>query len=157
MIRQGCDISDEPIEWTPTNRRQHNRGELRYGSDLTGAEWAILEPLLPAPAPTGRKRAWPMQEVVNAMFYILRCGIVRLLLPSQFPPWRTVYRWFARLRDERIWESANRMLVMQDRERAGRETSPIAAVIDSQSVKTAESGGVAATTPARESRDASGM
>ena len=85
VIRQGCDISDEPIEWTPTNRRQHNRGELRYGSDLTDAEWAILEPLLPAPAPTGRKRAWPMQEVVNAMFYILRGGVAWRLLPSHFP------------------------------------------------------------------------
>ena len=128
--------------WTPTTRRQHSRAGLRYGSDLTDAEWAILEPLLPAPATTGRKRAWPMREIVNAIFYVLRGGVPWRLIPSHFPPWRTVYRWFARLRDHRAWENINHVLVMQDRERAGREASPTAAVIDSQSVKTTESGGI---------------
>ncbi len=128
--------------WTPTTRRQHSRAGLRYGSDVTDSEWAILEPLLPPPAEIGRKRAWPMREIVNAIFYVLRGGIAWRLLPDSFPPWRTVYRWFARLRDQGVWESINHVLVMLDRERAGRGASPTAAVIDSQSVKTTESGGI---------------
>jgi putative transposase len=83
-----------------------------------------------------------MREIVNAIFYILRGGVPWRLIPSHFPPWRTVYRWFARLRDDRAWENINHVLVMQDRERASREASPTAAVIDSQSVKTTESGGI---------------
>jgi len=83
-----------------------------------------------------------MREIANAIFYILRGGVAWRLLPAHFPPWGTVYRWFARLRDRQAWENINHVLVMQDRERAGREASPTAAVIDSQSVKTTESGGI---------------
>ena len=128
--------------WTPTTRRQHSRAGLRYGSDLTDAEWAILSPFLPAAASCGRKRAWPMREIVNAICYVLRGGIAWRLMPDSFPPWRTVYRWFARLRDDGTWETVNHHLVMRERERAGREASPTAAIVDSQSVKTTESGGV---------------
>jgi transposase len=60
--------------WTPATRRQHSRERLRYGSDLTDAEWKILEPLMPPPAKTGRPRAWSMREVLNAIFYVLRGG-----------------------------------------------------------------------------------
>lgn len=127
--------------WTPTTRRQHSREGLRYGSDLTDAEWAILSPFLPREAACGRKRAWPMGEIVNAMCYVLRGGIAWRLMPDGFPPWRTVYRWFARLRDGGTWETINHHLVMREREQAGREASPTAAVVDSQSVKTTESGG----------------
>ena len=128
--------------WTPTTRRQHSRAGLRYGSDVTDPEWAILEPMLPAEAGCGRTREWPMREIVNAIFYVLRGGISWRLLPDSFPPWQTVYGWFARFRDDGTWEAINHRLVMLDRERAGREASPTAAVIDSQSVKTTESGGV---------------
>jgi transposase len=128
--------------WTPTTRRQHSRAGLRYGSDVTDREWAMLEPLLPAVLERGRKRAWPMREIINAIFYVLRGGIAWRLLPDSFPPWRTVYRWFARLRDDGVWESLNHLFVMLDRERVGREASPTASVIDSQSTKTTESGGV---------------
>jgi transposase len=142
MIRRGCNTLDETSMWTPTTRRQHSRDGLRYGSDLTDAEWAILFPFLPSEADCGRKRAHPMREIVNGICYVLRGGIAWRLMPHSFPPWRTVYRWFARLRDDGTWETINHYLVMRDRERVGREASPTAAVIDSQSVKTTESGGV---------------
>jgi putative transposase len=83
-----------------------------------------------------------MREIINAIFYVLRGGIAWGLLPKDFPPWPTVYRWFARFRDDGTWETINHYLVMLDRERVGREASPTAAVIDSQSVKTTESGGI---------------
>jgi transposase len=137
VIRQGCDTFGETSMWTPATRRQHSRAGLRYESDLTDGEWAILGPFLPSEADCGRKRAWPMREIINAICYVMRGGI----MPDSFPPWRTIYRWFARLRDDGTWETINHHLVMRDRERAGRQASPTAAVIDSQSVKTTESGG----------------
>ena len=83
-----------------------------------------------------------MREIVNAVFYVLRGGIAWRLLPRCFPPWRTVCGWFIRLRDDGAWETLNHHLVMRDRERTGREASLSAAIIDSQSVKPTESGGV---------------
>jgi putative transposase len=82
-----------------------------------------------------------MREIINAIFYVLRGGIPWRMLPKDFPPWETVYRWFAILRDQGIWESINHIFVMQDRDQSGRDASPTAAVIDSQSVKTTEAGG----------------
>jgi transposase len=141
VIRPGCETKDETM-WTPTTRGQHSRPGLRDASDVTDPEWAILAPQLPVALARGRKRAGPMREIINAIFYVLRGGIAWRLLPDSFPPWRTVYRWFARLRDDGVFESLNHLLVMRDRERVGRQASPSAAVIDSQSVKTTESGGV---------------
>ena len=129
------------LMWTPTSRAQHSRTGLRYGSDLTDAEWTILEPFLPPPCCCGRRRKWPMRRIVEAIFYVLRGGIGWEMLPDEFPPHSTVYRWFARFRDEGIWETINHHLAMRDRERAGRAASPSAGVLDSQSVKTAEAGG----------------
>jgi transposase len=82
-----------------------------------------------------------MREIVNAIFYVLRGGIAWRLLPKDFPPWQTVYRWFARFRDESVFERINHALVALECQRAGRDASPSAAIIDSQSVKTTESGG----------------
>src|SRR5271170_1674147 len=127
--------------WTPETRAEHDRDDLRYCSDLTDAEWQILEPRLPSPAKTGRHRAWEMRDLINAIFYILRGGIPWRMLPVHFPPRQTTYRWFTRFRDDGTRESLNHHLVMRDRERVGREASPGAAVIDTQSVKTTEAGG----------------
>ncbi len=85
--------------WTPTTRAQHDRASLRYQTDLTDAEWAVIEPHLPASRGTGRPRLWPMREIVNAIFYVMRAGCPWRLSPSDLPPWSTIYRWFAALRD----------------------------------------------------------
>ena len=127
--------------WTPATRAQHTRVSNRYQTDLTDAEWALIADFLPVARPVGRPRVWPAREIMNAIFYVLRGGIPWRLLPGDFPPWQTVYRWFARLRDEAVFERMNQALVMEDRQRVGREASPSAAIIDSQSVKTTESGG----------------
>ena len=75
--------------WTPTAREQHSRAVARYQTDLTDAEWRVISPLLPEPCATGRPREWPMREIVNGIFYVLRGGIAWRLLPSDFPPWQT--------------------------------------------------------------------
>ena len=126
--------------WTPTTRRQPSRDDLRCETNWTDAEWAVIAPLLPAPCRRGRPRTC-LRAVVNAIFYVLRGGITWRLLPTDLPPRSTVFGWFSLWRDTGVFESMNHLLVMADRERVGREASPSAAVIDSQSVKTTESGG----------------
>lgn len=127
--------------WTPATRAQHNRKGLRYPTDMTDAEWSVIAPLLPPPARTGRPRKWPMRRIVEAIFYILRTGCPWAFLPESFPPEGTVRHWFGRLRDGDVFERVAHALGSLDRERTGREASPSAAVMDSQSVKTCESGG----------------
>ena len=127
--------------WTPTTRQQHSRPVIRYQTDLTDAEWRVIAPHLPKPCSTGRPRAWPMREIVNGIFSVMRAGCPWRLLPNDLPPWGTIYRWFAAWRDDGCFERINHALVMADRERVGREASPTAAIIDSQSAKTTEGGG----------------
>ena len=104
-------------------------------TDTTDAEWLLIADMLPVAARLGRRREWPMREIVNAIFYVLRGGVAWRLLPKDFPPWQTVYRWFARFRDGCVFERMNHALVMADRQRVGREASPSAAIIDSQSIR----------------------
>ena len=127
--------------WMPTTRQQHSHPVKRYQTDLTDAEWRVIAPYLPKPCATGRPREWPMREIFNGIFYVMRAGCPWRLLPSDLPPWETIYRWFAAWRDDGRFERINHALVMADRERVGRAASPSAAIIDSQSVKTTEAGG----------------
>jgi transposase len=129
------------MPWTETARRDHARRTSRYASDLTDAEWALIAPFLPPPRPLGRPRSIDLREAVNAMLYLVTTGCQWRLLPGDFPPVSTVQRYFYDWRDSGLWWTINQALVMTARELAGREASPSAGVIDSQSVKTTESGG----------------
>lgn len=128
--------------WTPAARAQLARDVRPYATCVTDAEWVLIAPFLPPPARTGRPRKWPMRSIVDAILYVLRAGGAWHLLPRDFPPWGTVYRWFARLARTGTFERLAHALTMLDRERAGRDASPTAAVIDAQSVR---SGGVGVT------------
>lgn len=130
------------MPWTETTRAQYRRDGLRYSSDLTDAEWAVIAPFLPEPNRIGRPRTTNMREVVNAILYLAAAGSQWRLLPKEFPPYSTVQNYFYLWRDDGTWARINHHLVMDVREKAGRAASPTAGVIDSQSVKTTESGGI---------------
>lgn len=127
--------------WTEITQPQYRRDGLRYASDVTDDEWAQIEGLLPAPKKRGRPRTTTMREVVNALLYLLTTGCQWRLLPREFPPFSTVQRFFYQWRNDGLWQTINHALVMRTREAAGREASPTAGVIDSQSVKTTETAG----------------
>lgn len=130
------------VTWTGIARRDHSREGLRYPSDMTDGEWALAAPFVPPARRGGRPRTADMREVLNAMLYIAASGCAWRLLPKCFPPVSTVRRYFYAWRDAGLFEAINTVLVMNLREIEGREASPSAGVIDSQSVKTTESGGI---------------
>ena len=120
----------------------------RYPSDLTDAQWTLLESLIPAVKAGGRSAIHARREIVDAMLYVLRTGCSWRALPHDFPVWQTVYHYFRVWRLDGTWERVHEALRDQGRIAVGREVSPSAAIIDSQSVKTTETGGSAATTRA---------
>jgi transposase len=138
------------------NRERALQRSQSYPSDLTDQQWAILEPLIPPAKPGGRPRSVDMREVINAIFYVDRTGCQWRALPHDFPPWSTVWSYFRTWRNNSTWERIHTALREQVRVKQGREPTPSAAIIDSQSVKTSQKGGHADMTVARKSKGANG-
>ena len=115
----------------------------RYPSDLTDEQWALVEPLLPAPNMTGRWEKHPRREIVNAIFYVIRTGCAWRQLPIDFPPWQTVFWYFRRWRVEGVVDRVHDALRDQLRDADGRDPMPSAAIMDAQSVKGADTVGAA--------------
>jgi transposase len=112
-----------------------------YESDLTDAEWQLIEPLLPPPKPVGKDREVDLREVVNAIFYRADNGTKWRALPADFPAWQTVYGYYRLWVRLGVWEQLNAVLVGQVRTSEGRAAEPSLVIIDSQSVKLGQKGG----------------
>ena len=126
--------------WTTEQRRAHDRAGLRYPSDLTGAEWALVEPFIPPARRGGRKRTVDVREVLNGIFYVLATGCQRRALPTDLPPRSTVHDYLSLWAWDGTLRRMHHALFVQAREQAGKEASPTVAIVDSQSVKSAEKG-----------------
>ena len=135
--------------WTPESRAFV--GDVGAGQALSDDQFHILAPLIPPPKPGGRPRTTDMRRLLDGLFYLVRTGCQwrHLPPPPVFPPWSTVYGYFRTFLAAGVWESMRHHLVAMLREQAGREASPTAAIIDTQSVKTTEKGVLAATMPRR--------
>ena len=129
--------------WTTENRCRYNRSRLRYESDLTDEEWEEIEAEIPPAKRGGNKRTVNLREVVNGVMYILSTGCQWHAMPKDLPPKSTVHDYFDRWRYDRTLERIHHALYVKCREQMDCESSPSAAVIDSQSVKSAEKGGPA--------------
>jgi transposase len=146
--------------WTVEQRQAHDRAGLRYPSDLTAEEWALVEPFIPPAKRGGRKRTVDVREVLNGIFYVLATGCRWRALPKDLPPRSTVHDYLMLWAWDGTPRRLHHALFVRVREQAGKDASPTAAIVDSQSVKSAEKGARAstrrATTRARRSRARSG-
>jgi putative transposase len=129
--------------WTDKNRAKYNRDHLRYPSDVTDEEWALLEPLIPPAKPGGRKREVDIREVFNGVMFVLSTGCQWRYIPKDLPPKSSVYRYFYDWSCDGVLDRIHHTLYVACRDKLEREASPTAAIIDSQSVKSAEKGGPA--------------
>ena len=127
--------------WTTENRSRYDRSKLRYPSDLSDAEWALIAPLIPPAKRGGGKRTVSVREVVNGLMYVLSTGCQWRAIPKDLPPRSTVNGYFSLWDYDGTLDRIHHALYVQCREQAAREASPSAAIIDSQSVKSAEKGG----------------
>ena len=116
---------------------------LFYQSDLSDAGWDLLRPLLPVapPGSRGRPRRWSPRRILDGVFYVLQSGCPWRMLPREYPPWKTAYHYFRRWSKDGTWEWVHAALRERQRAAVGRAASPSGSVLDSQSVKTTESGG----------------
>ena len=146
--------------WTVEQRQGPDRAGLRYPSDLTDAEWSLVEPFIPPARRGGRRRTVDAREVLNGIFYVLATGCQWRALPKDLPPRSTVHGYLTLWAWDGTLRRLHHALFVRARERAGKEASPTAAIIDSQSAKGAGKGAHAstrrATTRARRSRAGSG-
>ena len=131
--------------WTSENRARYDRSELRHPTDLTDAEWALVEPLVPPAKRRGNKRTVDVREVVNSVMYVLGTGCQWRSIPKDLVPRSTAFGYLSRWDRDGTLARVHHALYVQCREQAGRDASPTAAIIDSQSVKGAEKGGRAST------------
>ena len=127
--------------WTTENRSRYDRSKLRYPSDLSDAEWALIAPLIPPAKRGGGKRTVSVREVVNGLMYVLSTGCQWRAIPKDLPPRSTVNGYFSLWDYDGTLDRIHHALYVQCREQASREASPTAAIIDSQNVKSAEKGG----------------
>jgi len=142
--------------WTAKNRKQYDRSRLRYPSDLTDEEWALVAPLIPPARRGGNRRHVDVRDVMNGIMYVLSTGCQWRAIPKDLPARSTLFDYLDLWSWDRTLERIHHALYVECREREEREASPSAAIIDSQSVKSAEKGGRAsirmATMPERRSR-----
>ena len=127
--------------WTAENRLRYDRSQLRYPSDLTDGEWQVIEPLIPPAKRGGNKRRVKVREVLNGVMFILSTGCQWRYLPKDLPPMSTIYRYFANWNYDGTLVAIHDALFALCREQAGRNPAPTLAIVDSQSVKSAEKGG----------------
>jgi transposase len=146
--------------WKPEHRQAAERRGLRYPSDLTDTEWALVEPMIPPAKRGGRKRTVDVREVLNGIFYVLSTGCQWNAVPTDLPPKSTIYDYLDLWDWDGTLERIHEALYLAVREQTGREASPTVAIIDAQSAKGAQKGGRRSIrrgmTRARRSRGASG-
>lgn len=127
--------------WTAENRKRYDRSHLRYPSDLTDEEWALVEPLIPPARRGGNKRTVDVREVMNGIMYVLSTGCQWRAIPRDLPPRSTVHAYLDLWSWDGTLDHIHHALYVACREKGERKASPTAAIIDSQSVKSAEKGG----------------